>query len=46
MNVEQFIERFCAVLYTEDGWSQPLTPARLRDLLQQTLAEYHEEIYR
>lgn len=46
MNVEQFIERFLAVLHTANGWEDPLTMERLHRLLKLTLAEYHEEMYR
>lgn len=46
MNVEQFIARFCDVLYTTSGWEEPLTMERLHGLLQQTLNEHHAEIYK
>ena len=47
MNAEQFVERFCDVLFTEPGWETPLTMERLHELLKRTLAEYHHgEIYR
>lgn len=45
MNVEQFLERFLGLLYVSEGWETPLTMERLHQLLQQTLDEYHREIY-
>ena len=45
MNVEQFVKRLQGILYVSEGWERPLTMERLHDLLEQTLHEYHEEVY-
>lgn len=39
MTVEEFVRRLQAVLYTEGGWDQPLTPERLSTLLIITMEE-------